>query len=88
MPRDAFQHLALAGRLMDWRTVGMLERADCVGNLRAFGEQIDQRQIDLIDPLAQLGEISPDRAGFRGRGGVIAQALLTESAGLFNVIRP
>jgi hypothetical protein len=62
MTRDAIEHRALASRLMDRRTVGVREPADLKRDLCTFGEEIDKRMVDTVDPLAQIDQI---RAGLR-----------------------
>jgi hypothetical protein len=50
------EHLPFAHRLIDRRTVVMLELADLLGEARALIKQRDQLQIDFVDPLAQVIE--------------------------------
>ena len=53
MRDHSIEHLPLAQRLIDRRAVDVLQMADLLREARALIEQLDQLQIDFVDPLAQ-----------------------------------
>jgi hypothetical protein len=63
---DPLDHLALPRRLIDRRAVGDLEMPDCLRDARTLGQQFDQRQVDFVDPLAQIGQLIRALRGFLG----------------------
>jgi len=56
MLQHSFQHCPLAGWLMDRRTIGVLQLPNRLRDTRPLRQQVNQLQIDRIDPLTQSVE--------------------------------